>query len=181
MSTETLVLRQDKSNEKPRGTRERRISQKEWPTILERHANGESINAIARDYGVTGPAIRYIVNKARKSSGEQPIPAAGAENTAETTSPAAAADSGSETEAPATADTTPEEKPAPAPAPAIATGRYTKEAVKRLAAAAAACCETVENAGNSARELAEVKARLHDVRRALAAIEIDVWKHESRR
>lgn len=177
MSTETLVLRQDKTENKPRGTRERRISQKEWPTILERHANGESINAIARDYGVTGPAIRYIVNKARKSSDEQPTPATSSEKATVNTSPATVADSRAETGVTATTDTTPEKKPAPA----STTGHYTKEMVKRLADAAAACCATVENAGNSARDLAEVKARLHDVRRALAAIEIDVWKHESRR
>ncbi len=180
MSTETLVLRQDKTDEKPRGTRERRISQKEWPTILERHANGESINAIARDYGVTGPAIRYIVNKARKTSEEQATPPAGGQSAAE--SPAIGTTTGDGEDAPASAAApvqAAEKESAPAFSPAG--GEYTKEAVKRLAAAAAACCATVENAGHSARELAEIKARLHEVRRALAAIEIDVWKHESRR
>ncbi len=180
MSTETLVLRQDKTDEKSRGTRERRISQKEWPTILERHANGESINAIARDYGVTGPAIRYIVNKARKTSEEQAAGTTGGQGAAETPAPGTTAGNSEDGPAPAaTPVRTAEKEPAPAVSPAG--GAYTKDAVKRLAAAAAACCATVENAGHSARELAEVKARLHEVRRALAAIEIDVWKHESRR
>lgn len=40
-----------------------KIPHREWTAIRTRYAAGESLASIARDYGCTGPAIRYIVNR----------------------------------------------------------------------------------------------------------------------
>jgi transposase-like protein len=52
-----------------------KIPHSEWPRIVERFADGESLTEIARSYGCTAPAIRYIVKRQRRgasSSGESP-------------------------------------------------------------------------------------------------------------
>lgn len=41
-----------------------KIPRKEWPRILSRYAGNETIAQIARDYGCTAPAIRYIIKRA---------------------------------------------------------------------------------------------------------------------
>ncbi len=46
-----------------------KIPHTEWPTIRSRHAAGQSLASIARDYGCTGPAIRYIVNRPADADG----------------------------------------------------------------------------------------------------------------
>ncbi len=46
-----------------------KIPHTEWPTIRSRHAAGQSLASIARDYGCTGPAIRYIVNRPTDTNG----------------------------------------------------------------------------------------------------------------
>ncbi len=56
-----------------------KIPHTEWPAIRMRHAAGESLASIARDYGCTGPAIRYIVNRPVEADGEAPAPAPKAE------------------------------------------------------------------------------------------------------
>ncbi|WP_431855808.1 hypothetical protein [Azospirillum sp.] len=54
-----------------------KIPHQEWPAIRARHAGGESLASIARDYGCTGPAIRYIVNRpATAGDDDRPVPAA---------------------------------------------------------------------------------------------------------
>jgi transposase-like protein len=40
-----------------------KISRHEWPKILTKYNEGETIAKIARDYGCTAPAIRYIVKR----------------------------------------------------------------------------------------------------------------------
>lgn len=40
-----------------------KIPHSDWSAIRNRHAAGESLASIARDYGCTGPAIRYIINR----------------------------------------------------------------------------------------------------------------------
>src|SRR5262249_3913669 len=40
-----------------------KIARTEWPAIVGRYAGGESLASIARSYGCTAPAIRYIVNR----------------------------------------------------------------------------------------------------------------------
>jgi len=40
-----------------------KIRQSEWSKILARYNDGESIAGIARAYGCTGPAIRYIIKR----------------------------------------------------------------------------------------------------------------------
>jgi len=42
-----------------------KIPHTEWPAIRERHAAGEALASIARDYGCTGPAIRYILGRTK--------------------------------------------------------------------------------------------------------------------
>ena len=51
-----------------------KIPHQEWPAIRARYAAGETLAGIARDYGCTGPAIRYIVN--RPIDAEGPVSAA---------------------------------------------------------------------------------------------------------
>jgi len=54
-----------------------KIPHQEWPAIRARYAGGESLASIARDYGCTGPAIRYIVNRpAAAADDDRPPPAA---------------------------------------------------------------------------------------------------------
>jgi transposase-like protein len=54
------------SNPRLRG----KISHTEWPNIARRHDSGESLAAIARSYGCTAPAIRYIVHRMQARSQE---------------------------------------------------------------------------------------------------------------
>jgi len=46
-----------------------KIPQGEWSAIAARHAQGESLSAIARSYGCTPPAIHYVL----KRNGRQPV------------------------------------------------------------------------------------------------------------
>jgi len=43
-----------------------KIRHDEWPKIVERFENGESLAGIARSYRCTAPAIRYIVGRAAR-------------------------------------------------------------------------------------------------------------------
>ncbi|WP_448189524.1 hypothetical protein [Azospirillum sp. sgz301742] len=81
-----------------------KIPHQEWPAIRTRYAAGESLASIARDYGCTGPAIRYIVNRPAEADGLAPA-------VAEPVRHPAPADS----DAPAPAR---EDAPMPTPAPA---------------------------------------------------------------
>lgn len=45
-----------------------RIPQSEWPGILERHRNGTTLSAIAREFDCTPSAISYIVKKAEAAT-----------------------------------------------------------------------------------------------------------------
>jgi len=48
------------------GTRKKgKIPRREWTAIRERHAAGEALASIARDYDCTGPAIRYILSRTK--------------------------------------------------------------------------------------------------------------------
>ena len=40
-----------------------KIPQGEWSAIAARHAQGESLSAIARSYGCTPPAIHYVLKR----------------------------------------------------------------------------------------------------------------------
>jgi hypothetical protein len=46
-----------------------KIPHSEWPRIADRFASGESLTVIARSYGCTAPAIRYIVKRQPRGSG----------------------------------------------------------------------------------------------------------------
>ena len=50
-----------------------KISRSEWPKIALRYQNGESLTEIARSYGCTAPAIRYIVARAPTHGGKARI------------------------------------------------------------------------------------------------------------
>ncbi|HWL20532.1 MAG TPA: hypothetical protein VNS33_12745 [Bradyrhizobium sp.] len=47
-----------------------KIANSEWPSIVRRHLDGESIASIARSYNCTAPAIRYIVRRSAAVSGD---------------------------------------------------------------------------------------------------------------
>lgn len=51
-----------------------KISHAEWPQIALRHEGGESFASIARSYGCTAPAIRYIVGRRADLAGQSPRP-----------------------------------------------------------------------------------------------------------
>jgi transposase-like protein len=53
----------------PQGEEMSKIPQGEWNAIAARHAQGESLSAIARSYGCTPPAIHYVL----KRNGRQPV------------------------------------------------------------------------------------------------------------
>ena len=67
-----------------------KIPHTEWPEIRTRYAAGESLASIARKYGCTGPAIRYIVNRPTQADGASdvsppaPLPASPAADLPET-------------------------------------------------------------------------------------------------
>jgi len=66
-----------------------KIAHAEWPAIVGRYAGGESMASIARSYGCTAPAIRYIVNRGtvQAAEGEGGTPASGAATTAVVATP----------------------------------------------------------------------------------------------
>jgi hypothetical protein len=45
-----------------------KIPHAEWPAIRARRARGEALASIARDYGCTAPAIRYIVRRGERAN-----------------------------------------------------------------------------------------------------------------
>ena len=52
-------------------TREKgKIAHSEWPKIVSRYSNGETIASIGRGYGCTAPAIRYIIKRSGMLKGE---------------------------------------------------------------------------------------------------------------
>jgi len=46
-----------------------KIAHGEWPQILAKYAEGETIAQIGRDYGCTAPAIRYIIRRSGRLKG----------------------------------------------------------------------------------------------------------------
>ena len=63
-----------------------KIPHAECSAIRTRHAAGESLASIARDYDCTGPAIRYIIN--RSPDGEQAASAAASRGDGNSATPA---------------------------------------------------------------------------------------------
>jgi CspA family cold shock protein len=143
MTQSTLVLAGINESQKEPSGRSRRIAKTEWPRIALRHEQGEPIKDIARDYGVTGPAIRYILNKAEVVRAEAPEVVA--------------------------------DEPAPPPVEP-AEDDYTAPLAQRLAEVSRACCAAVEVLWRGDGDTTAVKETLHQVGRAVAAIEIDLIK-----
>ena len=144
-----------------------RIHRDEWPKITGRRANGESLAAIGRDYGVTGSAISQILKKAalqgsdRAVKPETPAPEIDIEPRFEPMTPVA------EVQIPDPEAHERSQAAHPnAPKPALA---------ERLNSAAHECAELVTDAAqrpfDEAAERA-IKAAIHQVRMALAGIEI---------
>jgi hypothetical protein len=55
-----------------------KIRREEWSRIAERFQQGETLTEIARSYGCTAPAIRYIVRRATPNAGKPKASRAGA-------------------------------------------------------------------------------------------------------
>src|SRR5271154_2726964 len=51
-----------------------KIAHAEWPAIAARYEDGETLASIARFYGCTAPAIRYIVNRWGRLSQTDAVP-----------------------------------------------------------------------------------------------------------
>ena len=49
-----------------------KIRREEWPRISERFHRGETLTEIARSYGCTSPAIRYILGRMVNGSASKP-------------------------------------------------------------------------------------------------------------
>jgi len=147
-----------------------RIHRDEWPKISGRRANGESLAAIGRDYGVTGSAISQILKKAASQDSDRAEPGPEIGPAPEIESPASVIESRAAAPGVQKAETEARERPhdAPpeAPKPALA---------ERLTSAAHDCAALVTKAApQPLDETAErtIKAAIHQVRLALAGIEI---------
>jgi cold shock CspA family protein len=158
----------------PTASRTGRIPVTEWPTIVARRQAGETYAAIARDYEVTGPAIKYIVDKAQADADaaqaapdETPAPAGTltVSKPAPTDQPAPAAEPMPDPEA---------AKPEAAPTAATVPTAQSPLA-QRLLEAAGECAALIDRASEGAADVDdEIKGALHQVRRAVAAIEIEL-------
>lgn len=183
------------------GVGKSKIPREEWARIRARRDAGETMSAISRDYGVTPPAISYIIKHTPAADGStdlpdepQPAPvtdvaldapAALAKETTETLvedaaacAPKADAETAGIAESPAPAEPTAEESQA---ATAPAKPAYSDPLAKRLSDAATYCSDLVEAAAANTDEPADADAigeAIHSVRRALVAIEIDMSKRE---
>jgi hypothetical protein len=58
----------------PQGEEMSKIPQGEWNAIAARHAQGESLSAIARSYGCTPPAIHYVLKRNGRQAAEKVEP-----------------------------------------------------------------------------------------------------------
>jgi hypothetical protein len=56
----------------PARTAKGKIARDEWPTITARRRTGETFVSIARTYGCTAPAIRYIVQRGSAPTDDGP-------------------------------------------------------------------------------------------------------------
>lgn len=182
----------------PAASRTGRIPNTEWPTIVARRQNGETYAAIARDYEVTGPAIKYIVDKAQAEG----VAAAPEPAMAPTEAEAPAAERprtktitiantalGRERDVEAAPDEprrdeAPREEPArqepAAAAPATPAASMDTPLARRLMDAAGECAALIQQAEHAGSTLDEtIKNALHQVRRAVAAIEIEMNRSAS--
>lgn len=182
------------------GVGKSKIPREEWPRIRARRDAGETMSAISRDYGVTPPAISYIIKHTPAADGTTELPEesrptpvtdvaldapdALAREAATTPVEDAAVHAPSEDEAPEgdepLALTTKPSAEDTASEPAPASRAYGDPLAKRLNEAATYCSDLVEAAAN-AKETADADAigeAIHSVRRALVAIEIDMSKRE---
>src|ERR1700751_3426930 len=70
-----------------------KIPQSDWPLIMIRYEQGETLSSIARTYDCSPPAISYIVNRSReKPTGEPAAPSTAEPQLVKTSSNGAAAD-----------------------------------------------------------------------------------------
>jgi CspA family cold shock protein len=138
MAESALAMNTESTSLAGTNGRSRRISQAEWPQIVARYENGDPVAAIARDYGVTGPAIRYILKKVQGD-------------------PAKPVDEAREPEA---------------------HDQYVSPLAQRLAEASKECCQAIDELHTQAGDFGRVNAVVHQVRRALAAIEIELSRQE---
>lgn len=200
MSRSVLELK-SKTKEEQVQPRDRRskIDRSEWPQILKRRAAGETLSQIARDYEVTPAAISNIVKRAQAAIPDEPVAAAErsvlslpdepesqepepaaldfagqgrdeAQSEAEAEQSDEALSPRGEDEAPAELS---EQESSEQPAASAAIEEHPE--AKRLFDAATACAALVaEGAADD-----DVTRAAHEVRRALAAIEIAQSKREA--
>jgi transposase-like protein len=120
-----------------------KIPQSDWPLIMIRYEQGETLSSIARTYDCSPPAISYIVNRSReKPTGEPAAPSTAEPQLVKTSSNGAAADG-----------SVPVEPTEPAPPMAMA-------ALRREVPAAPRSPETM-NGGSTNGGGAEQRGRLH--------------------
>lgn len=197
MTNNTLHISGTKSGTaRTRGVGKSKIPREEWPRIRARREAGETMSAISRDYGVTPPAISYIVK--HTSPSDDVIPAEEIEPSGPDITESAG-DAGDDAQAPETSDAAGPGDAAAAGAPAseaadrreageetpppMAAAQLENALAQRLNEAAWHCCQVVEAAAaqgviSDPEALGEA---IHNVRRALVAIEIDMSKRERKR
>ena len=132
--------------------RSKRIPREDWPEILRRYEGGETQTDIARSYGVTPAAISSGVKKARANASDIPAAPTVAKKLLDTKPGAIDRDTASTENA--------------------ATGPYRSENAQRLADVTAMVCRALDD-NQRGKADQSLKTAIHDVRRALAAIEIE--------
>ncbi len=161
-------------------TRPGRIPRTEWPAIIARHEAGESASAIARAYAVTGPAIHYILKKAKSAQETAPADDVAPAAAATSVDPATTTDASDRGAEPAPADdaepATDASEPDTRIGPPADGESFASPPAERLWRAAADCCRALEALHLIGGSGDGVMEEVHQVRRALAAIEIEMSK-----
>lgn len=153
MTDNVLSLKSGATHASAAGSRRRKIQPSQWPDILARRDEGASQARIAEEYGVSQGTISQILKRATRSSEE---PAAAAAETPP------ANDRGDKDGA-----TPPASTGAASPSSPLA---------ERLRTAAERCASLIDAGEPLEADIAEAA---HEVRRALAAIEIDAARRAS--
>lgn len=195
MTNRTLHISGTRSGSaKSRGVGKSKIPREEWPRIRARREAGETMSAISRDYGVTPPAISYIVKHTSPSDDAipaqqiEPSRADIAESAAAGADDRAQGDGGADVDAPGGgADSEPAaagmsvERDAVSETPdGAAAAEFESALAHRLNEAAMQCCRLVDAASTQGvvEDSEALSEAIHNVRRALVAIEIDMSKRE---
>lgn len=163
-----------------------RIPKTDWPVIVGRYRNGDTLAVIANDYGCTPSAISYVIRKAEQA-GVEPAEedTVDDQDTGPKTAPAAEA-APAQTPANEPAPRKADDKPAASPVKAAAESGLEPidETEARLRKAARALLKHYRDWRGSSDQPVENRAKLgtalHDLRKVMARIDMDISIEASR-